>query len=970
MYRKVFVVFVFIVFFTGGPVFADDDDAPAQTVIFLVDRSGSIGELPKPENTQAVIQHTIKVAALSSQPAQFAVIIFNGDGVVVLAGDDDQPTVAYDTLLNRLQSEWPEAKGGTPLVDALQICLQMIGEAPSGEQVTVVHCGDGKPMSGILSPDKFPAVKKHMDEMIQAIVNGPYPEPIKQRQHENLRLAWGDLRTPEGERIWAIQETAELDVCFEHASALKSHGVRFLTVDFNDVEELRQLHDAAGGTDDDYLLVQPATELVNQLHGVGLTRFSGVVTPDPIVVPPDLTSFESETEVPLDAVGQAAVITVFFDEAIERFGEHVILTIESSEGNYEFSVNSQNPQTILSFDNAGRVTMATLTLPALPQDYRLTVRFESPSMSLHPSGMTIYRHLRLQEGLFAVLRPTNVSVDDSPPYSVAPTQAIRWTASLQNADNPKPEPITSVEAVLRRRSDGNEFRLTFQEDTNAPGVFITPSESRLEPGIYSAQLFFVLPSGVPCRMELNRHVESMISDEHLTLELNDTSKSLKYIDLGEVGDDAIEGTVQMFIRSLNIDYSLPVRVEIVELTDQTGIPLNAEVIVPVTDKLVVRPGQPTSLTLRWRLPERLDTIEDGPITGRLIFQRQDTEEPIDVRSHLDPEQATVTPINEIRFFLRRPTISVSAPRAFRDSIRKSNGENLLILYADVSIPFERTVRLSVGHDSVLDRELTVAWQLPFRDPEGRSHRDLLLTPDDGEATRILGPGDKDAWCYDLAIPEGYSGSTVEAMLTISGDGLRSVDIPVEIRLREPLIGHKLRAALLVLGILFAMLAVVYAVRSLHFRRYAPNREFEIDLDTPFEFASLTSSRSGGPELCFEGRDITLRRPGDYKSQRAPRRLPLDLSGQPDEELIIAKGGEGDEPGLTFSIHRVRIEDDRPIAEASIVEPGEYSKPLIAYPRRFRRSLFVCTLCVVLTITFFTPPVVSGAQWVLDLVGFH
>ena len=965
-------VAVAILLLLSGLAHADAaEDQSASTLVFLVDRSASINDLPIPENTQAVITHVVKVAALSRRPVKVAVILFNGDGLNVLAGDDGLPTAAHEALLQRLLTEWTPPRGGTPLNDALQACLQMLKACDSEEHVTVVHCGDGRPLSGRLRPDDFPDVKQHIERRTRAILDGPYPEVIKQGQIEKLKLAWQDPNTPEGRQIWQIQVKAELQACLSHAAALKARKARFITVDFNGIADLQRIHEAAGGTHRDYLLARPANTLVAKLHAAGLTAFEGVLVPRPLSAPAAPTVFEKTIDLQLDDVGEAIVLTVVFDQPVVDFHQHVELSVETSEGTYAFNTQNDDPQALLSLDNAGRVATATLSLPSLPADRRLRIRYRSPSLSLSLPAMTIYSHLRLQPGLRAILRPLHTPADRDPPHRVSPTQPLQWAAALRSDGDPRPRPLAAVEVVLRRRRDGHEIRLDMQKGPSSPGVFVTPSASRMEQGSFSADLHFMLPSGVQVRIGLTDHVESRSADEHLTLELNETSRSRQCIDLGEVGDDVAEGTAQVLVRSAQIDYPLSIKARVVDLVDQRGTPLNAEVIAPTREEFVVRPGHPTSLALRWRLPDRLDGIEDGPIRGRLQFFREDLDEPIDVRPYLDPEQA-VTPINEIRFHLRRPAFQVSSPRAFRERLQTRAGTfgQSLVLHVDVATPLNRIVTFNVAHTSVRDREILVAWELPFRDPQGRAYRDLSMAQaDDCESSRQLAPGETATWIYRLHVPDGVSFPSATAVVRISGDGLKECLIPVEIKLRKRLWAHRIRSGLCGLFALFGLGAAVTCVRLARLRRFAPGRAFEITEDSPFEhFISVASGRGGMAELRLEGRGIQYRRRSEPRAQRAPSRLPLsDLRTSSGDALLITAEGTGDQPGPTVCIERARQDGGKPVVEASIFDPGQHAGPLRSHRRKLVSRCLLTVVCAALAVTLLSPPLVSAAQWLVDLI---
>ncbi|MCY2988008.1 MAG: VWA domain-containing protein [Planctomycetota bacterium] len=339
-------------------------DATGEDVnIFLVDRSESMAHLPEPDTIQAAINEALQVAILSGRPAKMAVIIFNGRGVKILGDDQDMPMSALKSLHKRLFNEWPTPDGGTPLDEALQHCARMVKSLPAAARITIVNAGDGQPSSGRLRPDDFSDIQKEMERQLKGIQSQSYPPGILQQLVDQRQRAWKDPTTEEFRKLYALQIKAEFDACLRHAAVLKGRKVRFVSLDFvGQLDELRQIHDAAGGTAEDYAVVRPANTAVKRIHDLGLTRLDGVIVPPPVHVPADAASFECQIQHSLDRVGEAALVTVLFHQAIPRFPEQVELSIDAGGVPYRFDVQNQDPNVILTFDAAGNVTGATLAL--------------------------------------------------------------------------------------------------------------------------------------------------------------------------------------------------------------------------------------------------------------------------------------------------------------------------------------------------------------------------------------------------------------------------------------------------------------------------------------------------------------------------------------------------------------------------------------------------------------------------------
>ena len=161
---------------------------PDAVLIFIIDRSGSIADLPLPDIDLAWITEQIHLAELSGQNVQVAVIVLSGQGVVVFGDDKQMPTAAYKSLLKRLRREWPQPNGGTPLVEAMTVAVRMAQAMPQQSRINIVFSSDGQPSSGMLQPDLYPELRAEMDRQRKAVLdqNAEQPAVIKQKLLEKL----------------------------------------------------------------------------------------------------------------------------------------------------------------------------------------------------------------------------------------------------------------------------------------------------------------------------------------------------------------------------------------------------------------------------------------------------------------------------------------------------------------------------------------------------------------------------------------------------------------------------------------------------------------------------------------------------------------------------------------------------------------------------------------------------------------
>ncbi|MCH7728682.1 MAG: VWA domain-containing protein, partial [Planctomycetes bacterium] len=370
---------VILVSFLATHVSAQKQDDSKTAIIFVVDRSGSMGQLREPDTAEAFILQAIHVAMLSQRDVKMAVVLHNGHGIKVLGDDNGAPTAALKTLQQRVIQEWESPFGGTPLDEALGMTVAMAKALPANTNTTLVNIGDGSPSSGRLRPEDFQEVQQEIDRQIQAIQARGFPPRTTEQLIQRFRAELRDPTTEEFKQLYNRQVKAEFEACLRHAALLKGKKVRFVSVDFGTpIKELRKIHQAAGGSDRDYLVVQTANRVIEALHGAGLTQLDGIVVPKPIHIPADSSTFEKTIEHQLDSVGEAAVVSIVFQSPIPKFDEHVDLSVEADGTTYAFGLQNQNPDAILSRDAAGHVAVATLVLATMPKDGTLRIRYRSP----------------------------------------------------------------------------------------------------------------------------------------------------------------------------------------------------------------------------------------------------------------------------------------------------------------------------------------------------------------------------------------------------------------------------------------------------------------------------------------------------------------------------------------------------------------------------------------------------------------
>ncbi len=951
---------------------ASVDPGTEHYIIFMIDCSESMHQLPEPHTILAAVTQTLQVAILSDRQVKIAVILFNGNGVKILGDENDMPTSALKSLHTRLLNEWQKPNGGTPQDEAMQHCVRMVKALPTAARITVVNAGDGRPSSGRLRPDDFSGIQEEMDRQLKAIQSLPYPPGIIQELVEKRHLAWKDPTTEEFRKLYDLQIKAEFDACLEHAAVLKGRKVRFVSLDFaGQLQELRQIHDAAGGAADDYAVVRPANTVVKRIHDLGLTQLDGIIVPPPVHIPADTGSFQRQFVHPLDFVGEAALVTLVFHTPIPRFQEQAELQIEANGVTYVFDVQNHDANTSLIFDAAGNVVGGTFALPNVTEGTELCIRFQSPTLSLHAPEMTIYTHLRVSENLLIEARPEHRGPDDSPPYAVPIQHGVQWNVGLRFRDDPKFLPLTGVELVWRRETDGSEIRLDTEPNTGSPGAFRSASPVQFPPGFYDLEVHFLLESGAQLRLKLRRHVQAQQGDEHVTIQYDDSSRSDDHLDLPQIGDAVREGTATFTLRTAHIDYPVPLEVRVVGLADAQGTTPQETWIQPTQKRIQAFPGRAHQVTLRWRLPEQIEqALLDGPFTGELQVRRLDNDAILDVRPFDPALVSAVHNISDITFVLKRPYLLASSPRAFGDAIEEKDGDPQLPLPVEIGVPFERIVTVVVESQSTLPREITSTLQTPFRDASGVNVRGIEMTLADGcEATQTAEPHGKVTFTYRLLVEDVEDLRSGIAELSFFSPGVHGVRFPVSVDIREPLLGSRVRTTLVAIALLMLPFIVVAVVAMF---KAKPNCT-----EQAFAWSARKGPRQLQAERAAKGQvRVTAKAPLTIQRQDDKHARPFNGSvrlssddASPDNPLLIAEElRNGDR--TVFAVTDILSDaEGEPELHGHVVEGGPSDRQLeVSKKTAFRRTLAASGLAA-LAMFLFHSPVLAATQWVFDFLPF-
>ena len=959
--------------------------APLIVQIYLVDRSGSIGEFNPPETMQPALLHCVNLAELSQQPVSIAVIFFGAGGVHVVGDEHGMPTAAYATLRHELTTKWPKPEGETPMDAAFATALKMVHALPRDSQVTVVLMSDGEPSSGRLRPEDFPEIATEMKHRREAIIKKyqGFPPEIVQHCVRDLEQAWATPCTEEFTQLYRKQIQAEFQRTLEHATALAKEKVRFVTVDFaGGIPALRDIHQTAGGTTEDLVLTKPSA-VIGKLHALGLTKLPRVVVPPPQSHDAQPNSFQSATDVILDPIASAAVITVEFRPAIVDFANNVSLvaTVEGKE--LRFSPQSDDLQCQLAIDGKGNIATATLILDAIPKDGRVTIRFESPRGSLHVPASTVYTYLRLSEGTTIDFRPSFTPPEALPPYAVSSNHRAVWTCALRTKGDPKPYQLRGVEAVLCHTRTRTASRLEMKADPQSPGVFAS-EEMALPMGCYDAELHLLFPSGAKFSVTLPRHIDSVIRDEAITLEVCQPGASLQnpagnligHIDFGPLGDKATSKTVIIVLRTLETDYPVTVAPSTL-IADAQGTSPHQPWITFDKPQVTLQPGRAEKLRAVLTLPKQIEeAIQDGPFEGKLSLVRPDLQQPIPLKRYtkicgVDENE----PVERVTFTLARPNMTIMAYHACRNRIKLTSDHKITLpIHISIGQPFQRTVTIEVTHDSLLPRDVTALPAAIFTDADGREVPAVRLVPvTDMPLTQQIVPGESGRWVLHFAVDNDCPTDKVFGTLDLSAPGMNTQHVSVFVERRNPLLAATIRVACGILAALCAIVAIQAIVRRFRARDFRTGQTHILTPKRPLKGAlAVAAARNGTIQLTSE-ETMKVSRHGEPKPKLCAPQRPVSIDPSevtPSRPLRLELCSPDGKPSQSFEITECLATDDgSPEVHLEVASGEGADQQRAQHSRRVRSMLAVAAASGLLAMTIGYPIVITSAQWLFDFFTF-
>lgn len=736
-------------------------DRKQQSIIILVDRSESIGR--EPHYQEALINQLLDLSRLTGGRLTLSFIFF-GETVEIVGGTPDGlPAPASEPLRQGCADALAKpCAGGTPLPVAIEMLNAILSQLRD-ENVTVLLLSDGIP-SLPLSPQLFPAVKNAMDEKLRQAAKDDDPDAA-----EKFLNRLDDPNSDEARELYELQYPFVKERCLQLAQATNRFNPRVVSIAFTPrLADLAEIHATAGGSPDDYIETTPHASL-RAMYDAGLVN--GLISYPVINFPP---SPKFQVTYPFDLAIELkaqTILTVQFQptpqlEKLARTGLQI--------GGQNHVTDSETSQLSIAHDSEQR--LATISLFASSADGG-KFGYASPKQELAFPGADLYRIIELPDDLRFICRPVTMEDDTESPFELVQQNPQDFLVGLQwkSGDGVA---LSGGEVVFKHTETGQQHLLGLHSDSQFANLLVAPAKE-LMAGTYSVIAHLTLRSGLPITTTLEKHFKVVGEEERIRVDVTESSFSVDRIDFGLLGDAEIDHEVTLKLAS-DTSFDLPLLLRVTDLKDAEDTAVGDEWVTLVTDDDLILPaGETMDVTFRCQLPEHLpDGVIDGPVQGVVEYLNADTLQPVTIVPAVD-NSATQESLQTVRFTLKRPHLSVSAPRAWRDLIETVDNGLRLRVNANVTFPYDRRVNLLIATTSEVDREVTIRLSRSHND-DGSVSETVAFTLDNelvGETITI--PAGKEILVHlpfsvAEALERGY-GSIV-----ISGVGVQSCVISFDV----------------------------------------------------------------------------------------------------------------------------------------------------------------------------------------------
>lgn len=730
------------------------EDKQRQNLLLLVDRSPSIEQ--QPHYQEAVINQFFEMSRLTRGRLCLSIIFFGRTVEVVGEGPDGLPTPASEVIRQACAEQLAKpCEGGTPLPIALEK-LNKILSLTKDENTTVVILSDGLP-SLPLSPELFPSVQQAIDAGLAKAAQSGEPEA-----QEKFMARLRDPHSEESKSIFAIQHPLVMQRCIQLAKNTNRFNPRFVSIAFSPgLVGLKEIHVAAGGSDDDFIETSPQDSLM-AIYEAGLVN--GLIS-YPLIEIPASDEFSLATQFKL--AGELKAQTV----VTAQFTPTPQLVKLASTGlkinGQEFLVGSGENGVALAKDSEDRLATFSMLTP-VANDGEFV--FSSENEELAFPGARLLRAIELSDELSFVCRPKTFDTNLPTPYEVIQQNIPDFLIGLQWANGEGIE-LSGGEVIFKHTETGQQHLISLRSDDQFKNLLLATPPS-LIPGTYSVIAQLKLRSGLPISTTLEKQFTVVGECERIRVDVAETSFSNDRMDFGMLGDAKLAHIVKLRLAS-DTSFDLPLLLRITDLQDSLGVVIGEPWIELVDkDETTLPAGETIDIAFECKLPQHIpEEYEAGLITGNLEILNADTLQPVTVVPAVEGA-ATVESLTSVRFTLIRPELIFSAPRAWRDLITVDDEGISLVANANISFPYGRNIVLQIGTTSAVDRAVRVRLSQSHREDGSVSEAVKLLLSDQLVGEPILIPA---GTMVEVQLPFSVSEAIERGLgsIIVSGPGLRT-----------------------------------------------------------------------------------------------------------------------------------------------------------------------------------------------------
>ncbi|MGE0756136.1 MAG: hypothetical protein AB7O38_03915 [Pirellulaceae bacterium] len=831
-------------------------DVPASVTIFVIDHSGSQAGKAASPTTRAAIEHYCMVAQLARYRPAFGAVLFRSeqDRVENIGDAEGRLTTNAGAFLRELEKAALEPAGVSPIDLALEKVHELLRDLPDDVPVTVVLLSDGQPRHARLRPELSPELNNQLEATRNRRASEGNSPGFVDAQMQLILQGKG----VDGQRLFELQDRLQFDRCCELARSLQQRNARFLAISDQPYQKLAELHAAGGGGENDRIVV-PNDRTLEAIRKLKLTEFPLVLSDEHAIAPEQRT--EVTVEILLDGMAQRGVATLTFPPVTD-FDQNFLVTAGVGDNLVEVRQDNPDESARVLTDTSGKAVGILLSIDGVtPENRTLTIDIAMRSGATSVPAMTVYVDMQVRDDIRFMLKPTNVSAKQLPPYQVEPDVPLTWeTYFVDEAGERLLVADMAGRFVAARDERSHELELADKEGEE--GLFVSV-KLPLNEGAYNAEIWVETLDGHEFRLPLMHHVDAIRQRISLLVTPSfadgDSAPGKLTIDRarrtvawGTIGDAVERLEHTYFVGLVGADQPVGVAIRCTGVLDQADTPITVPWIRPTQTRLVLTPGKVARLRWICELPDQFDApVVDGPITFQMQFVREDTGSELMVAT--GEYEAEIEDVGRAVVYLKRPAIHLStrqvrSPRQAPLPLRKPLVHRIL----PVDLPLAYEIPIWVRTDSVLVRTVRLPAEVELQDARsGSSLVGLSMVRTFPEEPLVeVRPGESALVKYRVHLPAGNELSFAGEM-RVGGDRLIAAVLGIEGTLPSTRLAPKVRALLHGTVVGLGTLVLLLVVRLLRSRAWLPGQPIVLT-NSPDRVTGLRVERSTPPRLRIEG----------------------------------------------------------------------------------------------------------------------